>query len=80
VKIEIIDNENFADVRISDSGKGIPESIKHKIMEPFFTTKPINKGTGLGLSISKNIVENHHGALLLDESAPHTTFIMRLKK
>lgn len=80
VKIEIIESEEFADVRISDSGKGIPESIKHKIMEPFFTTKPINKGTGLGLSISKNILENHHGALLLDESAPHTTFIMRLKK
>lgn len=80
VKIEIFVAHEYADVRISDSGKGIPLHIKNRIMEPFFTTKPINKGTGLGLSISKNILENHQGALILDENAEFTTFIMRLKR
>lgn len=80
VRIEIFEAGEYADVRISDSGKGIPLHIKNRIMEPFFTTKPINKGTGLGLSISKNILENHQGALILDDNAPNTTFVMRLKK
>lgn len=80
VKIEISEAPEHADIRISDSGKGIPAHIRNRIMEPFFTTKPINKGTGLGLSISKNILENHGGSLILDENSPNTTFIMRLKK
>lgn len=80
VKIEISEATEYADIRISDSGKGIPAHIKNRIMEPFFTTKPINKGTGLGLSISKNILEVHGGSLILDENVPNTTFIMRIKK
>lgn len=80
VKIEIVEASDYADIRISDSGKGIPSHIKNRIMEPFFTTKPINKGTGLGLSISKNILEKHDGSLILDDNALNTTFIMRLKK
>jgi signal transduction histidine kinase len=80
VKVSIAENDEHLDIRISDSGPGIPKEIRHKIMEPFFTTKPINKGTGLGLSISKNILENHLGTLILDEDAPNTTFVMRLKK
>jgi signal transduction histidine kinase len=80
VKIDIEENEDYLDIRVSDSGKGIPKHIKNRIMEPFFTTKPINKGTGLGLSISKTILESHQGNLLLDETAPHTTFVMHLKK
>ncbi|MGE3611026.1 MAG: sensor histidine kinase [Bacteriovoracaceae bacterium] len=79
VKISVKDLDQFIEIHIQDSGPGIPSELKNKIMEPFFTTKGVSKGTGLGLSISKTIMENHGGALLLDETQAHTTFIMRFK-
>ncbi|HND86111.1 MAG TPA: ATP-binding protein, partial [Pseudobdellovibrionaceae bacterium] len=63
---------------IMDSGKGIPEEIAKKIMNPFFTTKEVGKGTGLGLSIGKGIIESHGGKLYLDRNSPHTKFIIEL--
>lgn len=80
VRIELTQNEEYFDIKVQDSGNGVPRAIRDKIMEPFFTTKPINKGTGLGLSISKNIMEQHQGTLLLDENSPYTTFVMRIKR
>ena len=80
VRLEVKEKEGHVDICVMDSGQGIPEVIKQKIMDPFFTTKPINKGTGLGLSISKSIIDQHNGSLILDESATSTTFIMKLKK
>jgi len=50
-------------VSIKDTGKGIPEKMKNKIFEPFYTTKEIGKGTGLGLSISHGIIEKHKGSI-----------------
>lgn len=50
-------------VEVADTGKGIPEEIRHRILEPFFTTKPVGKGTGLGLSLSYDIVKKHGGNL-----------------
>lgn len=56
-------------VIIEDNGIGMCESIKHKIFNPFYTTKPVGKGTGLGLSISYQIVtEAHHGQLICDST------------
>ena len=65
-------------IEVSDSGRGIPDDIKAKIMEPFFTTKPVGVGTGLGLSISRNIIDSHHGRLFLDENSPRTKFVIEL--
>src|SRR5208282_4340550 len=48
------------EVRIVDSGAGIPPNVASKIFDPFFTTKPQGVGTGLGLHIAHNIVVNHH--------------------
>jgi signal transduction histidine kinase len=67
---------DWIQIRVTDSGAGIAESLATKIMEPFFTTKEIGKGTGLGLSISKGIVETHGGRFFLDRSFTHTSFVI----
>lgn len=59
---------------ISDNGPGIPDSIKEKIFQPFFTTKPVGKGTGLGLSIAHGIIQQHQGELSLSQENNLTTF------
>lgn len=50
-------------ISIQDNGKGIPEKLKDKIFQPFFTTKPTGQGTGLGLSLSYDIVKKHGGEI-----------------
>ncbi|MFP4036566.1 MAG: ATP-binding protein [Desulfobacteraceae bacterium] len=73
------DDERFV-IRVSDTGPGIPQGLRDKIFEIFFTTKPVGKGTGLGLSISKKIVEELHGGSLSVDSPPQggTTFLIEL--
>lgn len=69
-----------AEIRISDTGAGIPDHVRPKIFEPFFTTKPVGQGTGQGLTISRNIiVEKHRGSIDFEsETGRGTTFIIRL--
>ncbi|MEM7220454.1 MAG: ATP-binding protein [Pseudomonadota bacterium] len=57
---------DWVEVVIEDTGCGIAEENLSKIMDPFFTTKPVGKGTGLGLSIVHKIVQEHEGQLLID--------------
>ena len=67
--------DNHVIVEIVDNGPGIPENIRSRIYEPFFTTKPPGKGTGLGLHISHDIVANrHHGQLLVESQVGETRF------
>jgi signal transduction histidine kinase len=56
------------EIRVKDNGTGIPEDIRHKIFQPFFTTKPTGEGTGLGLSMSYDIITKGHGGKLKVES------------
>lgn len=58
----------YAEIRISDNGEGIPEEIKEKVLQPFFTTKPTGQGTGLGLSLSYDIITKGHNGNLSFES------------
>jgi signal transduction histidine kinase len=51
-------------IKIQDNGNGIPEAIRDKIFQPFFTTKPTGQGTGLGLSLAYDIVTKGHGGSL----------------
>lgn len=80
VEIRVEDKGSFVEIRVIDSGRGIPPEVAAKIMQPFFTTKEIGKGTGLGLSISKGIVEEHGGTLDLDLACENTCFVIRLPK
>ena len=66
-------------VEIEDNGPGIPPEVKNRILEPFFTTKPMGKGSGLGLDVVRRVVQNRHGGSLLIDSQPgHTVFSVRL--
>ena len=65
-------------ITVSDNGNGIPESIKEKIFQPFFTTKPTGTGTGLGLSLAYDIVKAHGGELTLEMKDGGTCFIIQL--
>jgi signal transduction histidine kinase len=70
----------FVEVRVSDSGIGIPEAVQPKIFDPFFTTKDIGRGSGQGLAIAHAIVvQKHHGHIDFETaSGAGTTFIVRL--
>ncbi|MES2803618.1 MAG: ATP-binding protein [Bdellovibrionota bacterium] len=75
------DQQNIV-LTVTDSGQGIPEVVREKIMQPFFTTKEIGKGTGLGLSVASGLIRSHRGTLSLDTTCPNTCFkiIMPLKQ
>jgi len=63
---------------VADTGKGMPEEVKKRIFEPFYTTKPVGKGTGLGLSISYDIIVKKHGGRIDVTSEPEHGTCFRL--
>ncbi|HEX8507366.1 MAG TPA: HAMP domain-containing sensor histidine kinase, partial [Hymenobacter sp.] len=67
-------------IRVRDNGIGMPEHVKAKIFQPFFTTKPAGQGTGLGLSLSHDIVTTgHRGTLAVEsEEGKGTEFVVTL--
>ena len=73
-------HDQWVQIIISDTGSGIPESIKKRVFDPFFTTKGVGKGTGQGLYLAHNIIVNKHGGhiSLESETGQGTTFIIEL--
>ena len=71
---------DIVELRIRDNGCGVSENIRHKILQPFFTTKPTGQGTGLGLSLSYDIItKGHNGEMLIEsEDGEFAEFIIRL--
>jgi len=71
---------DHVEIRVRDNGDGIPNNIKDKIFQPFFTTKPTGEGTGLGLSLSYDIITKGHGGEIKLESkkGEGTRFIITL--
>jgi len=68
-------------IEIEDNGPGIPDEIKNKILQPFFTTKKGTQGTGLGLSITNDIIKAHGGSMGIKSSpGKGTTFTIHLEK
>ena len=61
IRVSTKNLKDKVEIRIADNGNGVPEKIKDKLFQPFFTTKPTGEGTGLGLSLSYDIVVKQHG-------------------
>jgi GAF domain-containing protein len=73
---------DHVEIRIRDNGTGIPQEVKEKMFNPFFTTKPAGEGTGLGLSMSHDIVVKQHGGRIdvLTEAGVFTEFVLTLPR
>ena len=78
VTTQQIDNQII--IKVKDNGMGMPESVRAKVFQPFFTTKPTGQGTGLGLSLAYDIVTKGHGGTLevISTEGVGTEFIVRL--
>jgi C4-dicarboxylate-specific signal transduction histidine kinase len=80
IRVEVIEKPDLIEVRVVDSGSGIPPDVVQKMMNPFFTTKPVGEGTGLGLSISSGIMKEHGGRLYYDADSINTTFVCEFRR
>jgi signal transduction histidine kinase len=71
---------DWAELRVADTGTGIPEEIQSRVFEPFFTTKPVGKGSGQGLAIAHGVVVDKHAGRISFETEPGrgTTFVIRI--
>ncbi|MFI5161162.1 MAG: ATP-binding protein [Sphingobacteriales bacterium] len=80
VEVSTSTKDDRIEIKVKDNGNGIPEGIKEKIMQPFFTTKPTGEGTGLGLSLSYDIVVKGHGGSISinTKESEFTEFIVKL--
>jgi signal transduction histidine kinase len=87
VVVSTLSSVNAIEIRVKDNGTGIPDAVRNKIFQPFFTTKPTGEGTGLGLSLSYDIITKGHGGELTVETTSGeeesggptgTTFIIKL--
>jgi signal transduction histidine kinase len=80
ITVRTAGENGFVVISVSDTGGGIPESIRARSFDPFFTTKEVGKGTGQGLAIARTVVvDKHKGTLHFDtELGTGTTFYIRL--
>ena len=80
IRVQTRNCAEWVEIRIQDTGTGIPEEIRSRIFDPFFTTKAIGKGTGQGLAITRSVVVDKHGGTIHfeTEEGKGTTFIVRL--
>ena len=71
--------DGFMKISIKDTGIGMSEEVKHRIYEPFFTTKDVGEGTGLGMSIVFKIISEHSGKIdIISEPGKGAEFILTL--
>jgi len=75
-------DDEWVEIRVRDTGAGIPEHVRPRVFDPFFTTKPVGKGTGQGLAIAYSVVVDKHKGTIGFESevGRGTTFVIRLPR
>jgi PAS domain S-box-containing protein len=80
IKVQTKNYSDRIEIRIQDSGTGIPEKVRARIFDPFFTTKEIGKGTGQGLAIARSVIVDKHGGEIHfeTETGKGTTFVICL--
>jgi signal transduction histidine kinase len=78
LSIDLREELGSAIVTIVDDGPGIPEELRGRVFEPFFSTKPFGQGKGLGLDLSKRIVERHGGSIGFESAPGRTAFAVAL--
>ena len=79
VKVELSEEGAEVVLRVTGSGDGIPEKIRNKLFEPFYTTKSVGEGTGLGLSITKGILDEHQAGISVLANCKNTCFEIRFQ-
>lgn len=75
IGVDILEQKDGIEIRVHDNGRGIPEHLKQKVFEPFFTEGKAN-GTGLGLTVAQKIVQDHGGDLRLESSSSEGTVFL----
>ena len=80
IEISTRAQNDCVEIRVADTGGGIPAEYRSRIFDPFFTTKPLGKGTGQGLAIAYSVIVDKHGGTIdfVTEEGEGTTFILRL--
>jgi signal transduction histidine kinase len=80
IRVQTRNCPEWVEIRIQDTGAGIPEKVQGRIFDPFFTTKEVGQGTGQGLAIARSVVvDKHAGSIHFEtEEGKGTTFIIRL--
>jgi PAS domain S-box-containing protein len=80
IRVTTEQRDGYVEIRVSDSGTGIPTEIQARIFEPFFTTKEVGRGTGQGLALAWTVIRDRHAGELTFETTlgQGTTFLVRL--
>ena len=79
INIKTRADNGYVEIKISDTGSGIPKENLYRIFDPFFTTKDVGKGTGLGLNVAYNIIKKHHGKIDVKSAVGKgTTFTIKI--
>jgi signal transduction histidine kinase len=78
IRVALSERDGFADLRVSDTGGGVPEAERARIFEPFVTTRGRDESTGLGLPAARRIAEMHGGSLTLREASTGAEFVLTL--
>ena len=69
VRATLVADRGHLRLRVDDNGPGVPEDIRSRVCDPFFTTKPVGQGTGLGLALAHRVVRDMRGRLTIGTSA-----------
>jgi signal transduction histidine kinase len=80
IRVEVIDRDEYYDLEVSDSGSGVTDEVRRRILMAFSNARTVGASRGLGLSIVNTLVKSHGGNLTLDVSKPHTCFVARFPK